>query len=103
MSNKDVVVYDTDTLRKLRDFTFDPDKPFRESVNTFLEVLGAARDVAGWTGTLSFGVMCGVVLKVSHYGWMLKKPGVLLDRGEWAPTLADPESFVSALEAWCSP
>lgn len=56
---------------------------------------------AAW-GTLSFCVRPNVVLSiVLSYGWTLKKEGRVVDTGEWALTLRDPESFVSALVAWC--
>lgn len=121
------VVYDTVTLQALRQFQFRSvvggtiDAPVLSSVThgatAFLDVVRLARQNAGFDapdsearnhakarpwGTLSFCVRPNVVLSiVLSYGWTLKKDGRVVDTGEWATTLKDPESFISALVAWC--
>lgn len=127
---EDVVVYDTIPLQALRQFSFVPSKDYPEcpelrpkplSVSQaavrFLETIHVARRHAGldatdsesrnrakarpW-GTLSFCVRPNVVLQaILSHGWTLKKEGRVVDTGEWALTLRDPESFISALVAWC--
>jgi hypothetical protein len=101
------VVYVTEAQRKLREFRFDNRKQIRASAEDFLHVLRAAR-AEGWTSPetkarLSFQLAPSFVLQVQPYGWVLKRWNAALDQGEWAVTLADPESFVSALAAWCGP
>lgn len=121
------VVYDSVPLQALRQFQFlsvvggTIDAPVLSSVThgatAFLDVVRHARQNAGldatdsesrnrakarpW-GTLSFCVRPNVVLQaVLSHGWTLKKEGRVVDTGEWALTLRDPESFISALVAWC--